>query len=118
MSDKSASQKVRLIRPRATVNRANGDRIQVVLEMPGVNRDGLDVKIENGELTVTGRREPSHDGRPLLRERVAGDFQMAYTLDETVDPSKVEAVLDKGLLTLTLELKEQVKPRSIPVRAG
>ena len=43
---------------------------------------------------------------------------MAYTLDETVDPSKIDAVLEKGILTLTLDVKEEVKPRAIQVRAG
>ena len=85
--------------------------------MPGVSRDRLEVKVENNELTIIGRRD-AREGRLILRERPQGDYLMAYTLDETVDASKVDALLEKGLLTLTLELKEQVKPRAIPVRAG
>jgi HSP20 family protein len=118
MSDKNASLVNRFLRPRATVNRMENGRIQVVLEMPGVAKDGLEVKVENNELTVTGRREQPRKEKAILRERPQGDYLISYTLDETVDAGKVDALLEKGLLTLTLELKEHVKPRSIPVRAG
>lgn len=117
MADKiAAAPRVRMIRPRSEVQKTEDGRIRVVLEMPGVSKDTLTVKIENNELTVTGRREPPAGGKHILRERTSGDYQAVYTLDETVDPSKVDAVLEKGLLTLTLELKEHVKPRTIPVR--
>jgi len=118
MSDRNASQKAKYLRPRATVNRQDDGRIQVILEMPGVSRDRLDVKVENSELTVIGRRDQRSEGKPILRERASGDYFMAYTLDETVDAGRVDAVLDKGLLTITLDLKDHVKPRTIPVRAG
>jgi len=120
MSDKSGTTAARALRPRDAVNRTTDGRIQVILEMPGVGREGLAVNVENNELRVHGHRAPevSRDGRPLLRERPQGDFQMTYTLDETVDTTKVDAVLEKGILTLTLELKEAVKPRTITVRAG
>ena len=52
----------------------------------------------------------------MLRERMHGDFLQTYTLDETVDQSSVDAALEKGILTLTLGLKDHVKPRTIAVR--
>ena len=118
MSDKSSSVKIRFLRPRAAVNRLPDGRVRVVLEMPGVNHEGLDVKVENSELRIIGRREKAPEGKHILRERGQGDFMMAYTLDETVDASKIDAVLEKGILTLTLDVKEEVKPRTIQVRAG
>jgi len=120
MSDKSSSVKTRFLRPRDAVNRTPEGQVRVVLEMPGVSKDGLEVKIENNELRVLGRRESDKaaGAKHILRERSQGDFLMTYTLDETVDTSKVNAVLEKGILTLTLELKEAVKPRTIQVRAG
>lgn len=117
MSDKSSSMKVRFLRPRAAVNRLQDGRVRVVLEMPGVGHDGLNVKVENNELRVMGRREKDSEGKHVLRERDQGDFLMTYTLDETVDASKIDAVLEKGILTLTLDVKEEVKPRTIQVRA-
>jgi HSP20 family protein len=120
MSDKSASVKNRFLRPRDAVNRTQAGQVRVVLEMPGVSKDGLEVKIENNELRVLGRRdhEKTVEGTHILRERARGDYLMTYTLDETVDTSKVDALLENGILTLTLELKEAVKPRTIQVRAG
>ncbi len=118
MSDKSSSMKVLFLRPRAAVNRLQDGRVRVVLEMPGVSHEGLDVKVENSELRIIGRRDKGREGKHILRERGQGDFLMTYTLDETVDASKIDAVLEKGILTLTLDVKEEVKPRTIQVRPG
>jgi len=105
------------VKPRASVEESADGKIRVRLEMPGVEKNGLEVRVENGELRIAGRRQPSASGRYLLRERVAGDFLKTYTLDETVDTSKIDAALEKGVLTLALELKDRVKPRTITVRA-
>jgi HSP20 family protein len=116
MPDKTATQKPRSLRPRAAVNETRDGKLQVILEMPGVSRERLEVKIENNELRVTGRRDPARQGKYVLRERMHGDFLQTYTLDETVDQSSVDAALEKGILTLTLDLKDHVKPRTIAVR--
>ena len=118
MADKTSSVKVRLLRPRAAVDRLQDGRVRVVLEMPGVSHEGLSVKVENNELRIIGRRDKDSEEKHILRERGQGDFLMTYTLDETVDASKIEAVLEKGILSLTLDVKDEVKPRTIQVRAG
>jgi HSP20 family protein len=118
MKTASREESVRYVRPRASVDESPDGRIRVTLEMPGVERAGLEVKVENGELRIRGRRPAGQSGRYVLRERVPGDYLKTYTLDQTVDTSKIDAVLEKGVLTLSLELKEQVKPRTIAVRAG
>jgi HSP20 family protein len=118
MTEGNASQKTRYIRPRSAVSETKDGRIHVVLEMPGVGKDDLSIKVENNELQIKGRREPPTDRRLLLRERPVGDYMQSYTLDETVDPSKIDAVLEKGILTVTLDMKEHVKPRTIPIRGA
>ncbi|HTP58159.1 MAG TPA: Hsp20/alpha crystallin family protein [Spirochaetia bacterium] len=110
------TQRARFLRPRSAVNESADGQLHVVLEMPGVKKEGLEVRIENNELTISGRRERAAQGRYVLRERPQGDFMQTFTLDGTVDQGKVDAVLEKGILTLTLDLKEQVKPRKIQVR--
>jgi HSP20 family protein len=115
MSDKSVAQRPRYVRPRASVNDGKDGKLRVILEMPGVNKERLEVRIENNELRITGPRDKAREGKYVIRERSTGDFLQTYTLDETVDPAKVEAVLEKGILTLTLDLKEHVKPRTIKV---
>ncbi len=116
MAERSVGQRPRYLKLRSAVNESKDGRLHVVLEMPGVHREDLEVNIENNELSVIGRRPQPEAGRYVLRERPQGDFVQSFTLDETVDQSKVEAVLEKGVLTLTLDLKEQVKPRTIKVR--
>jgi HSP20 family protein len=116
MAEKTTTQKSRVLRPRAVVDKTKDGKIKVILEMPGVGKENLNVKIENNELAISGGRDSPAQGKYIFRERSNGDYHAVYTLDETVDAAKVGAVLEKGILTLTLELKEHVKPRSIPVR--
>jgi HSP20 family protein len=116
MSDRNTVQKSRYLRPRTKVNESRDGKLRVTLEMPGVSKEGLEIRIENNELLIVGRREPTDQPKYVLRERPAGDFVQSYTLDETVDQSKVDAVLEKGILTLSLDLKAHVKPRTIKVR--
>jgi HSP20 family protein len=116
MSDRTITRGKRYLQPRSLVNESRDGKLRVILEMPGVGRDRLDLRIENNELRIIGRREGPAEAKYVLRERPVGDFHQVYTLDETVDQSKVDAVLEKGILTITLDLKEHVKPRTIAVR--
>lgn len=104
-------------RSRCDIRREN-DHILMQLEMPGVNKSGLDISIENDRLIIQGRRGKQSDkGRRIAREIPPGDYRMEYTIDETIDRGAVEAALDKGILTLTMGLSESVKPRKIEVLA-
>jgi HSP20 family protein len=91
--------------------------IQVRLEMPGVSKSDLEIKVEGSDLTVVGKRqeEASH-GTWLLRERRRGDFQKTFSVDNSVDLDKVNAELTNGILTLSLPIKEAAKPRTIDIR--
>jgi HSP20 family protein len=85
-------------------------------EMPGVNKDGLEITLEGSEITIVGRR--THEvmpGEALLRERQRADFRRAFELDPAIDTTKVNAKMNQGVLTLTLPKSEQVKPRRIAV---
>jgi HSP20 family protein len=106
-----------VVRPRCSVSESRDGKIQVVLEMPGVRRENLEVRIENSVLRISARRDAPVDAKYILRERRAGDYLQTFTLDETVDPSRVDAAIQNGILTVTLDLKEQVKPRTIRVRS-
>ncbi len=117
MAEKAIQQKTRYIKPRYAVHEAENGQLNVRVEMPGVDRENLDIRVENNELRVLGRREPEKNERYLLRERPQGDFLQAFTLDQTVDQNKVDAVLEKGILMVRLDLKEQVKPRTIKIRS-
>ena len=94
------------------------DAVVLRLEMPGVDKSGVDVHIESDTLTISGRRETyADDVSYIVRERPNADFRATYTLDERVDREKVDAKMDNGVLTVRLHLKEEVKPRKIEVKA-
>ena len=85
-------------------------------EMPGVNKEGLEVTLEDNEITIVGRRAAdTAPGQPLFRERHAADYRRVFELDPAIDGSKIFARIDQGVLTLTLPKSEKVKPRKIRV---
>ncbi|PZR73429.1 MAG: heat-shock protein Hsp20 [Chthoniobacterales bacterium] len=103
------------VMPAASV-REDGDNYILKVEMPGVNKEGLDIAVENNELTITGRRAlPQIDGACIHRESRAENFRRAFELDPSIDTGKVGAKIEQGVLTLTLPKAEQVKPRKITV---
>jgi HSP20 family protein len=85
-------------------------------EMPGVNKDGLDITVENGELTIVGHRAPVENrGRELYRESRAFDYRRTFELDPSIDTGRITAKIDQGVLKLQLPKAETVKPRKISV---
>lgn len=108
-------ENVRTVRPVANIVEQEG-RVMLKLEMPGVTKDNVELKIENDQLIVRGKRHAEEgDARFVLRERPYGDFFQSFTLEDTVDRDKVEAGMDQGVLTVTLNLKEAHKPRKIQI---
>ena len=85
-------------------------------EMPGVNKSGLEVTLENNELTIVGHRsEENFPAQPIFRERHSADYRRVFELDPAIDTAKIAAKIDQGVLTLTLPKSEKVKPRRITV---
>lgn len=85
-------------------------------EMPGVNKDGLEITLEGHAITLTGR--PENDvvsGEVLFQERHGADYRRVFDLDPVIDPARVSARMEQGVLILTLPKSEAVKPRKIVV---
>jgi HSP20 family protein len=94
----------------------NGDGYMLQVEMPGVNKEGLEISIENNELTILGRRSlPTINGAVLHRESRRENFRRTFELDPSIDANKISAKIDQGILTVHLPKAEQVKPRKITV---
>ena len=92
------------------------DRYTLQVEMPGVNKEGLEIAVENNELTILGRRSlPAVDGTLIHRESRLENFRRTFELDPSIDTGKIGAKIDQGVVTLTLPKAEQVKPRKIKV---
>jgi HSP20 family protein len=85
-------------------------------EMPGVDKSGLEITVDNGELTILGHRHTEESsGEPVYREIRHNDFRRVYELDPAIDTTRIAARIDDGVLTLTLPKAESVKPRKITV---
>src|SRR6188768_1881371 len=103
------------IAPAATVLE-NADGYTLEVEMPGVNKEGLEMWVENNELTIVGRRSmPTISGTLVHRESRRENFRRTFELDPSIDADKVSAKIEQGVVTLTLPKAEQVKPRKITV---
>ena len=106
--------------PYAVDVREDGDHIYVEAELPGFKKDDVDITLENQTLTIAAeRREESENdgnkGEHLLRERRYTRFLRSFTLPPTVDEQSVNAKLTDGVLTITLNKREETKPRRIQV---
>ena len=109
------AQTEQFVAPAASVTEA-GDGYTLEIEMPGVSKEGLEISIENNELTVVGRRSlPIVEGTLIHHESRPENFRRTFELDPSIDADKISAKIDQGLATLTLPKAEQVKPRKITV---
>jgi len=85
-------------------------------EMPGVNKQGLEITLEGNEVTIVGRRSTQpFPGEPLFRECQGANFRRVFELDPAIDTANVAAKIEQGMLTLTMPKSERVKPRKITV---
>jgi HSP20 family protein len=95
------------------------DELLVLADMPGLGTDLIDIRFEDGTLTIHGRvpsRQPA-DVRFLLREYAVGDFFRTFRVSENIDASRITADYSGGVLTLHLPKSEKAKPRKIAVQA-
>ena len=105
--------------PYAVDVREDGDHIYVEAELPGFKKNEVDITLENQTLTIAAQRseekEEGKRGEHLLRERRYTRFLRSFTLPPTVDEQTVNAKLADGVLTITLNKREETKPRKIQV---
>jgi HSP20 family protein len=96
---------------------AGQDGIAVVADLPGVDKDELEVQVHQDTLTLRGTRPPATD-RPEAyhrRERRSGTFTRTLQLPYRIDPDRIEAQLENGVLRLSLPRPSEDKPRRIAV---
>ncbi|NPV87103.1 MAG: Hsp20/alpha crystallin family protein [Anaerolineae bacterium] len=100
---------------------ANEEGQVVTAELPGVKMDDLDISVVNDTLTISGKREtaePAGNGKYHRQERECGSFSRTISLPYPVDADKVEAVMEEGVLRITLPRAEADKPRKITVKSA
>ena len=94
------------------------ERYRLVAELPGVKKDDVSLKIEDGVLTIRGTRKPAAEesARVVLHERPTGEFERSLQLPDDVNTGLIGAVLADGVLTVDLPKHEQHLPREIRIR--
>ena len=94
-----------------------GDDIVAIIEVPGVRKSDLDIKIERNTLRISGTKSVDYREKTAMhrRERAAGRFDRAVTLPIDIDANKIKAECRDGILALYLPRAERDKPRSITV---
>lgn len=102
--------------PRVNIHE-HKDGYVLTAEMPGVGKEGIEVLLDNDDLTIIGHRKPlTEEGQALYRESTLRDYRRVFELDPAIDTERITAQMDQGVLTLELPKAERVKPRKILVK--
>ena len=93
------------------------DALTVVMEVPGVSKEAVDISVENEVLKIEAKIDPSkYEGmEPLYTEYNVGHFARSFTLSNKIDQQQINAKLEDGVLTLTLKKAKEAVPRKISV---
>lgn len=93
------------------------DALTLVMEMPGVEKDKIDINIDDDVLQVEGRIDFSNyaEMKPVYTEYNVGHYMRRFSLSNRIDQNKISASVNDGVLTLTLPKAEEAKPRKIKI---
>ena len=104
--------------PKVNVDETKGE-VKLTFELPGMDKSDIKVTVQEGILTVSGKREfkqESKDDCCVRREIRSGEFSRSFTLPDTVNGDKITADYNNGLLEIKLAKLEEVKPKEIEVK--
>ena len=94
------------------------DELVVEASLPGIKPEDVEITVENGTLTITGKtaeERGSEEGSYLVQEIRRGTFSRSVTLPNGLEPDKATATFEHGMLNLRIPKAEQVKPRQIRI---
>src|SRR4029077_17289806 len=94
------------------------DALTGILQMPGADRDNIDVSVENGVLTVEGKINfKKYEGlQPVYSEYNGGPYRRSFRISSRIDQDKIRAEMSDGVITLVLPKAEEAKPLKIEVK--
>ena len=95
------------------------DHFMVKASLPGINPDQIEITVENDVLTIKGETQEDktiEEASYHVRERRAGSFARSLRFPTMINPDKIEATYEHGVLTLNIPKAEAVKPKKIAVR--
>lgn len=95
----------------------NEAEFRFTLEVPGMEQKDISIEFDNGVLTFTGEKssEEHQNGERVRSERWYGKFSRSFTLPKSADPEKIAANLKNGVLVVTVQKREEAKPRKVEV---
>lgn len=106
------------VTPPANISGTENEYV-VELEMPGVDKEGIEVTVEGDEITIIGRRKSElPEGELCYCESSQADFRRIFEIGPDVDASKISAEMKQGLLTLRLPKSERAKPKQIEIKVA
>ncbi len=97
------------------------EAVRIIAEIPGVKAEDVKLSLENNLLTIRGEKKQVAEekvDRVHRYERTYGVFERSFALPSTVDPERIEARYDSGILTVTLPKAERARPRQIEVKSA
>ena len=94
----------------------DAETVTVTAELAGMRKEDFDLSLEEGALTISGKRESKEENRESLRsERFFGTFTRTIGLPSPVKPDGIQAAYEDGILTVTLHKADEAKPQKITV---
>jgi HSP20 family protein len=98
----------------------DGDRFIIRFDLPGVDRDSIELTTEKNVLTVRAERTwtPAEGQEVVVAERPQGTFTRQLFLGDSLDVDQITATYDQGVLTLVVPVAEQAKPRRVEIAEG
>ena len=93
------------------------DEYAIVAELPGVNKDNIDIKLENRRLSIQGHIDGDNyeNFKPVYKEYSVGRFSRDFTLSSEIDTENIKASVADGVLTLVLPKAKEAQIRKIQV---
>ena len=95
------------------------DAVKVIAEIPGLTKDDVNIKVENGVMTISGKQahvdNTEREVKYIRRELKHSSFKRSFELGDTLDPTKISALFENGILTITILKREEAKPHSIDI---
>ena len=92
------------------------DHFYIEAEMPGLKQEEIELTVHKGLLHIRGQRKPVEGRKYLYDGRSYGQFERVVSLPETVDPDRVQASFENGLLLITFKKAATAKPRKVEIQ--
>lgn len=95
----------------------NDDLVELKVLLPGLDKKDIEAKIEDGILSISGKKKIDYnkEGKVLRQERFFGEFERNVKINTPVDNESINALYEKGVLSITVKKSEEAKPKKIEI---